>query len=117
MVVDDDQGLLGFTSRYLTRRGYAVTACRAGEEAWNQFGAPGAEFSVAIVDLSLKGLTGAELSRRILEHDREARIVLTSGYPMDPNALPAAGAGRIAFLHKPFTPAMLVEAIEGLLRK
>jgi DNA-binding response OmpR family regulator len=117
MVVDDDQGLLSFTSRYLARRGYAVTACRAGEEAWEQFSAPGAAYSVAVVDLSLPGLTGAELSRRMLEHNPDVRLALTSGFPMDPNALAGVDAGRIAFLHKPFTPAMLVETIERLRRK
>jgi hypothetical protein len=43
------------------------------------------------------------------------RLILTSGYPFDTHRLLEAGPDRMAFLHKPFTPAMLAETVNRLL--
>src|SRR6266576_2192393 len=108
MVVDDDRALLGFTNKYLSRLGYSVTACRTSEEAWTLFSAPAANYSLVVVDLSMPGLSGEELSRRMLSADPHVRLILTSGYPFDPRKT-LDGGERVAFLHKPFTPSMLTE--------
>src|SRR5947208_1341082 len=115
MVVDDDVALLGFTGKYLSRLGYSVHTCRNSEEAWKQFNANGANYSLAVIDVSLPGLSGVELSRMILNATADVRLILTSGYPFDPHKLLAPGPGRIAFLHKPFSPSMLAQAVSGLI--
>src|SRR5436309_12934377 len=84
MVVDDDRALLGFTAKYLSRLGYSVAAYRNPEEAWTQFIAPEANYSLVVVDLSLPGVSGEELSRRMLNANPDIRLILTSGYPLDP---------------------------------
>jgi hypothetical protein len=38
-----------------------------------------------------------------------------SGYPYDPEKLLAPGPDRMAFLHKPFTPAMLTETVSRMI--
>jgi DNA-binding NtrC family response regulator len=116
MVVDDDRALLGFTTKYLSRLGYSVAGYRSSEEAWTQFSVPGANYSLVMVDLSLPGLSGHELSRMMLTADPRVRLIVTSGYPFDPSRALEAGDGRIAFLHKPFTPSMLTQMIDRLLR-
>jgi len=116
MVVDDDPALLGFTSKYLSRLGYSVTSQRSSDEAWKQFSEPGASYAVVVIDVSLPGLSGMELSRLMLNANPEVRLVLTSGYPFDTQKLVEAGANRIAFLHKPFTPAMLTETVDRLIQ-
>jgi FixJ family two-component response regulator len=64
----------------------------------------------------MPALSGEQLSRMMLEARPEIRLILTSGYPFDmQKALSAAGAERLAFLHKPFTPAMLAETVTRLL--
>ena len=115
MVVDDDRALLGFTTKYLSRLGYSVAAYRNPEEAWTQFNAPEANYSLIVVDLSLPGLSGEELSRRMLSANPDIRLILTSGYPIDPRETLAEAGERVAFLHKPFTPAMLTETIDRLI--
>jgi two-component system, cell cycle sensor histidine kinase and response regulator CckA len=116
MVVDDDPALLGFTCKYLSRLGYSVAPQRSSEEAWKQFSEPGANYSVVVIDVSLPGLSGMELSRMMLNANPAVRLVLTSGYPFDTQKLLDAGGDRMAFLHKPFTPAMLTETVERLIR-
>ena len=116
MVVDDDPALLGFTSKYLSRLGYSVAAHRSAEEAWKRFSEPGANYSVVVIDVTLPVLSGVQLSRMMLESSPLVRLILTSGYPFDTQKLLDAGPGRIAFLHKPFTPAMLTETVDHLIR-
>jgi DNA-binding NtrC family response regulator len=115
MVIDDDPALLGFTCKYLTRLGYSVVPYRSAEEAWRQFEAATTEYSLALIDVSMPGLSGEQLSRMMLRSKPEVRLILMSGYPFDTQRLPEAWPDRIAFLHKPFTPAMLAETVNRLL--
>jgi hypothetical protein len=62
-------------------------------------------------------LSGEQLARMMRGEKPEIRIILTSGYPFDMEPLLAEGGpDRAAFLHKPFTPAMLAETVARLLR-
>ena len=115
MVVDDDAALLGFTTKYLARLGYTVTPYRSSEEAWKRFSSPDANYAVVIVDVSLPGISGTDLARMMLNANPRVRLVLTSGYPFDTRKLLHGGDDRIAFLHKPFTPAMLTETVRRLI--
>ena len=116
MVIDDDPALLGFTSRYLVRLGYRVAPYRSSEEAWRQFALPAENYSLVMIDLSMAGFSGEQLSRMMLSSNPEIRLILTSGYPFDMETLLQAGPVRIAFLQKPFTPAMLAETVDRLIR-
>src|SRR4051812_18481441 len=111
MVIDDDPALLGFTSKYLERLGYSVASHHSAEQAWEQFTAPEADFSVVVIDLSLRGIPGPQLSQMILNANPDVRLILTSGYPFDAQKLSEFGRDRMAFLHKPFTPAMLTQTV------
>lgn len=115
MVIDDDPGLLGFTCKYLSRLGYRVAAHGSSEEAWKHFSSPEEDYALAVIDLSLPGLSGVELSRMMLSANPAVRLVLTSGYPFDLQKLNEPEPDRIAFLHKPFTPSMLAEAVDRLI--
>jgi len=116
MVVDDDPALLGFTCKYLSRLGYSVVPYRSSEEAWKQFQTPGAGFSLVLIDQSMPVISGEQLSRMILSFNPDIRLILTSGYPFETQDLLESAPDRIAFLHKPFTPAMLAETVDRLLR-
>jgi hypothetical protein len=50
-----------------------------------------------------------------LDANPEVRLILTSGYPFDMENLFQTTSDRLAFLHKPFTPAMLAETIDKLI--
>ena len=115
MVIDDDPGLLGFTSKYLSRLGYPVAAYRSSDEAWSEFNAPASNWVLVVIDASLPGLSGVQLSRMMLSANPEVRVVLTSGYPLESQKLLDLSPDRTAFLHKPFTPLMLAETVGRLI--
>ena len=117
MVVDDDPALLGFTCKYLTRLGYSAVPYRSSEVAWKHFETSGVRYSLVLMDLSMPVIPGEQLSRMMLNLDPEIRLILTSGYPFDTAAsLRDLRQDRLAFLHKPFTPATLAETVDRLLR-
>jgi two-component system, cell cycle sensor histidine kinase and response regulator CckA len=115
MVIDDDPALLNFTCKYLTRLGYSVVPYRSAEEAWRQFKSPAQDCTLAVIDVSMPGLSGDQLSEMMLRSKPDVRLILMSGYPFDAQRLLEAGGERMAFLHKPFTPAMLAETVNRLL--
>lgn len=116
MVIDDDTALLGFTTKYLARLGYSVSPHDSSEEAWRQFSASASDYSLVVIDVSMPKLSGEQLSQMMLSVKPETRLILTSGYPFDiEKLLVPGGRQRVAFLHKPFTPAMLAETVARLL--
>jgi two-component system, cell cycle sensor histidine kinase and response regulator CckA len=116
MVVDDDPALLGFTCKYLSRLGYSAVPYRSSEEAWRQFQTSGAGFSLVLIDQSMPVISGEQLSRLMLSVNPGIRLILTSGYPVETQELLESAPHQIAFLHKPFTPAMLAETVGRLVR-
>src|SRR5260370_24354963 len=109
LVIEDDAPLLAFTCKYLSRLGYRVVPYRNAEEAWKHFQAVDAQYSLVVIDLSMPGISGGQLAQMMSGSDPEIRLILTSGYPFDAQRILEAAPDRVAFLHKPFTPAMMAE--------
>jgi DNA-binding NtrC family response regulator len=120
LVVDDEPELGQLLQRYLARFGYSVRIALCGEDAWTAISESSEPFEIFVIDLSLPGMTGGDLIDRLLRSRPEARILATSGYPLDRPATPNH-PGRFAFIQKPFTPAQLAGEVsklaEGLDRK
>jgi CheY-like chemotaxis protein len=115
LLVDDEPALLKMASAYLGRLGYAVTAANSTGQAWAEMEAAPDSFAVAVLDGTMPGISVIDLATRLLNASPSLRVLTTSGYPVDITALEAAAPGRVAFLHKPFTPEMLAAAIRRML--
>jgi len=119
LLVDDEPSLLKVAGAYLGRLGYSVTAVNTTEKAWTEMQAAVADggegYAVAVLDATMSGLPMAELAERILQASETVRVLTTSGYPVDIADLEEAAPGRVAFLHKPFTPEMLAAALRRML--
>jgi DNA-binding NarL/FixJ family response regulator len=66
---------------------------------------------VALLDLALPGESGAELARRLLEHDPDLRIVLYTGAADEQQLLDGLDAGAAGFALKSGDPEELEQAI------
>lgn len=84
-----------------------VHAYATAEEAWSVFNTD--EFNVVVTDISLPGLSGTELAKRIVAAKPEQWIILCSGYAL-PKDLTKLGA-NVRSLLKPFD----VEDLEALM--
>jgi DNA-binding NtrC family response regulator len=115
LIVDDEPALLKMMSVYLTRKGFAVTAVDTTDRAWSAVEATSGEFEVAVIDGSMTGLSAQELGLRILAVNPAACVLMASGYPVDMSRLEQAGAGRVGFIQKPFSPQALAESVRRML--
>jgi two-component system, cell cycle sensor histidine kinase and response regulator CckA len=111
LIVDDDAALLKVMDAYLSRLGYRVDACRSGAEAWARMQANPSLYAGALVDLNMPGMRGEELVRRILDSNASIRVVVMSGYPAGWSGETLDG-NRVSFLHKPFAPQELTDALK-----
>ncbi len=112
LIVDDEPSLVKMMALYLQRLGYAVTACGTTEEAALM---DAASFAVAVVDATMDGLHMEQFGLQMLRANPHLRLLAASGYPVDMSVLEAAAPGRVAFLHKPFTPEMLAASVRRML--
>jgi len=115
LIVDDEPSLLKMMSLYLGRLGFQVSTADTTENAWGQVQAAPADFAVAVLDATMAGMAMEELAARLLAANSSLCVLAASGYPVDMSALVAANPGRVAFLHKPFTPEMLAAAVRRML--
>jgi DNA-binding NtrC family response regulator len=114
LLVDDEPALLESMRAYLARLGHIVVAFRDASSAWGYFAAENGAFRVVIVDLTLQGMPGEEFIKKVMERNPAVAVLATSGYSMSLMKLGLRG-GRVATLQKPFTPRMLIDALERLL--
>ncbi|MBV8730205.1 MAG: response regulator [Acidobacteriia bacterium] len=115
LIVDDEPPLLKMMSLYLRRLGYVVTACERTEQALALDRAEIRDLALAVLDASMEGNPLDELAMSMLRENRSMRILAASGYPVDVSTLEAAAPGRVAFLHKPFSPEMLAATVRRMI--
>jgi DNA-binding NtrC family response regulator len=102
-------------SVYLRRLGYDVTTAITTEEAWSEIEAAPSSFGGAVLDATMPGLSMEDLASRILNANRSLFVIAASGYPLDMAAIESTAPGRVMFLHKPFAPEMLAQAVRRML--
>jgi FixJ family two-component response regulator len=71
--------------------------------------------SCLVLDVSLPGLTGLELQKRIAVERTEMPIIFITGYADVPTTVKAMKAGAVEFLIKPFSDDVLLNAIRAAL--
>lgn len=115
LVVDDEPALLKMVGVYLTRKGYAVTTVDSTDRAWAAVQSSAGEFAAAVLDATMRGLSTQDLALKLLAANPSLCVVVASGYPVDMAALESAAAGRVEFMHKPFTSETLTGALRRLI--
>ena len=73
--------------------------------------------SCLILDLSLPGLSGLDLQKRIASDRTDMPIIFITGHGDIPSTVQAMKAGAVEFLTKPFTDDALLSAIRQALER
>jgi DNA-binding NarL/FixJ family response regulator len=110
VVVDDHVALRRGMELLLRREGYHVVGTADDAEQAEQL-ILRRRPDVALVDLSLPGENGADLTRRLLEHEPELRIILYTGSADEEELLDGLRAGAAGFALKSGDPNELKAAI------
>ena len=80
MFVDDEPALGSLAVRTMTRLGFEPSAFTSPEQAWVAFHKEPRAFSVIITDLTMPGMTGIDLARKIRSIQPDVPIILATGY-------------------------------------
>jgi CheY-like chemotaxis protein len=104
LLTEDHDGLRDITCEALTRLGYHVLIARDGEEAVAEFHAHQSEIALAVLDVVLPKLSGAEAYSRMSVERTDLPVIFACGYSTDPAVLAKIDHPAAWFLHKPYTP-------------
>ncbi|MEG0073815.1 MAG: response regulator [Clostridia bacterium] len=78
LLVDDDLEYLQITSLFLRSKGYNIITCSSGQEAIDKVAED--NISIILIDYYMPGMTGEEAINKIRETNKEAVIILQTGY-------------------------------------
>jgi PAS domain S-box-containing protein len=115
LLVEDEEAVRDLVKTILTGQGYHVIVgrdARHAEEVAEQF--PG-QIHLLLTDVVMPGTSGRELAVVITQRRRNIRVLYMSGYTE--NVITSGGLLEegLAFLQKPFSPAVLVQRIREVL--
>jgi two-component system, cell cycle sensor histidine kinase and response regulator CckA len=115
LFADDELTIRRVGRATLERLGYGVLLAEDGGQALALALAPGRHLRLAVLDLTMPELGGAEVARRLREAWPELPIVVMSGYGEQEALLRLAGISVDGFLPKPFTAKQLERVVEQAL--
>lgn len=119
LLMDDEPAICEITGILLKKLGYDPTITMTGEETlniYNQALLDGVPYDVIILDLTVPGgMGGREVIQQIREHDKEVKVLVSSGDLSDPAIISFADHGFSGVLAKPYNKAALDQAIKSVL--
>ena len=116
LIVDDEPPIVKYLSELLTALGYRVTAFTASHDALAFVAGRSDAPELMITDMTMPGICGDELSRRILALMPDLPIIICTGFSDRLDEEKAQAIGIRAYMPKPVTEQQLSESIRRLLR-
>ena len=113
LVVDDDISIRESLEFLLRHEGFDVETFVSAQEFLSR---PHVTVpSCLILDVSLPGLNGLDLQKRVAVERHEMPIIFITGHGDIPITVQAMKAGAVEFLTKPFSDEVLLNAIRNAL--
>jgi DNA-binding response OmpR family regulator len=114
LIVDDDPLLLQFIGEVLNHAGYETVAANSGEAALREIAL--GEPDLALLDITMPGMTGLELARQLKAETTVPFMFLTAIGDSE-SSKQAAAYGAVGYVVKPVDAERLMPAFEaGLAR-
>ncbi len=115
MLVDDEEAIATIGKQFLESCGYLVTSFNNPTQALQAFMADSGGVDLLVTDMTMPGMTGAELARKVLEVRPALPIILCTGYSEQVNRESALELGIREYIQKPLVMADLAAKIQTLL--
>ena len=112
-MVDDEEGVRKLVSAVLRSNGYEVLEAGNGGQALAAYEKNAHKINMVLTDIVMPQMSGFELGRELGGRTPGLKILYMSGYRE--NAFGANGEAPRAFLHKPFTPDILLGKVREVL--
>ena len=115
MLAEDEVVVRDVCSTMLEHLGHRVVVARDGEEAVELYKKHAPD--LVFLDLTMPKLSGEEALKLILEHDPEAKVVISSGHPKDAYCQKLLEMGARLYLQKPYRIKEVKETIEKVMEE
>jgi two-component system, NtrC family, response regulator HydG len=110
LIIDDDDSMRVACSRSLETAGFGFSLAENGARALEAVRQE--SFEVALLDLRMPGMPGAEVLKRIKQESPNTAVIIITGYATIDSAVEAIKLGAYDYLPKPFTPETLISLVE-----
>ncbi len=117
LVVDDEDLVLNVAANMLEKLGYTVLKAHNGAEAIDIFKAQRDEIQMLVLDIIMPGMNGGEVYDKIKAINPDVKVLLSSGYSVDGQAIELLERGCEGFVQKPFTMEELSGKVGQILKK
>ena len=115
LAVDDDPTAVGALRQILTQKGYEVKVAHSGEEALTVLADQ--RFDLAILDVSMPGMSGYDLCRKLRQDDRtvDLPVIFLTARALLMDMAEGEDAGSDLYLIKPVLATKLVSMVNMFL--
>ncbi len=117
LIVDDEELVLDVGVNMLAKLGYTVLEAHNGTEAVDIFKANHQKIKLVILDIIMPDMGGGAVYEKIKSIDPDVKVLLSSGYSVDGQAIELLERGCDGFMQKPFTMEELSGKITQILKK
>jgi PAS domain S-box-containing protein len=115
LLVEDNEAVRGLAETVLASYGYKVLVAQDPADAQKLAGAPGVEIHLVLTDVVMPTMSGRELVAQLNRKCPHLRVLYMSGYTDNVIASGGVLEAGLAFLQKPFTPALLAQKVRDVL--
>jgi two-component system, cell cycle sensor histidine kinase and response regulator CckA len=102
LLVDDEEMVIDASKQMLQALGYDVLVAKDGNEAVRLCQEKKERIDLAILDVTMPGISGVDTGRKLKQIKPNIKIFLSSGYPLDYLSETTAMLEYEGFLEKPF---------------
>jgi CheY-like chemotaxis protein len=117
LIIDDEEPVRTAAADILSHHAYQILTASGGEEGIARCEAASPPVDLALLDLSMPGLSGEETFHRLRALRPSLPILFTSGYAPPETVNELQQETHVAFLQKPYTAAQLHRAVSQLLTR
>ena len=102
LLVDDEEVNIDAVRALLETLGYKVLVAQGGQDAVELYGKNHQKIHLVILDMVMPGMSGGETFERLKEINPAVKVILSSGYSMNGQAVEILDRGCKGFIQKPF---------------
>ena len=117
LLAEDEQDVREVAREFLESGGYTVIEARDGAEALKRVEKHEGAIDLVLTDMVMPGMTGQELTARLLQSLPDIRVLYMSGYSERAAADCARGDSAMRLLAKPFSRWALLRAVHEILKQ
>ncbi len=115
LVIDDEPAILRIARGMLEQCGYEVVTADNGKEGIAIYEQKPDAVDAVVLDLSMPGISGHEVLKRLREINPSVRILVTSGLAEDEEIRRITSGGFGGFMQKPYTAVEFSSSLKNLL--